>query len=207
MRIAKDAFVFVIPLLVAIVMLALLRWRVAALIAIVLTLFILFFFRDPERQVPADPLAVVSPADGRVIEIEPATFNGEPYTRIGIFLSVFNVHINRSPLAGRVTATYYQKGKFDAAFKKSVSAENEQNRLTIAGDLANIEVAQIAGLIARRIVCYKRVGDRVAKGERIGLIKFGSRTDCLVPADTEVLVKVGDRVYGASSTIARLAAK
>lgn len=203
MKIAKDAFIFVLPLLVAVVLLFWLQWYFAAGVAFSLALFILFFFRDPEREIPSEPRAIVSPADGRVIEVEPLMVDGKSFTRVGVFLSVFDVHINRSPIAGHIVAQRYQKGKFDAAFKKSVSLENEQNRLTIQGERGTLEVAQIAGLIARRIVCYKREGDAVTKGERIGLIKFGSKTDCLLPADAEALVKVGDRVHGGTSIIAQ----
>lgn len=206
MKIANDAFIFVLPLLLLSGLLCFFHLYAACGVVLGLMLFIVFFFRDPERAIPEDPRAVVSPADGRVMEIEPITFDGEPRTRVGIFLSVFDVHINRSPIAGRISAKRYQKGKFDAAFKKSVSIENEQNRLTIAGEHATIEVAQIAGLIARRIVCYKNPGDTVHKGERIGLIKFGSKTDCLLPGNAEILVRVGEHVRGASSIIARLKA-
>jgi phosphatidylserine decarboxylase len=204
MRIARDAWTFVIPLLVATLLFYFLNWLAASGAALALTLFILYFFRDPEREIPSDPLAVVSPADGRIMEVEPVIVGGESRIRIGTFLSIFDVHINRSPIAGRVTKVQYQKGKFEAAFKKSVSMENEQNRLTIAGKTVTVEVAQIAGLIARRIVCYKGEGDTVLCGERIGLIKFGSKTDCLLPPDAEVRVKVGDHVRGGASTIARL---
>lgn len=204
MRIAKDAWIFVLPLLVATILLYTLHWLAASAAVLVLTLFILYFFRDPERKIPDDPLAVVSPADGRIMEVEAVNAGGASRIRIGIFLSVFDVHINRSPIAGRVTSVRYQKGKFEAAFKKSVSMENEQNRLTITGTSATVEVAQIAGLIARRIVCYKGEGDTVLRGERIGLIKFGSKTDCLLPPDAEVKVQVGDHVRGGASMIARL---
>lgn len=207
MKIAKDAWVFVLPLVVAVAVLGSLQWFIAAGIALGVTVFILFFFRDPERTIPDDALAVVAPADGRIREIEPLELGGAKRTRIGIFLSVFDVHINRSPIAGRITAVRYQKGKFEAAFKKSVSLENEQNRLTITGKSATVEVAQIAGLIARRIVCYKSEGETVSRGERIGLIKFGSKTDCLLPPDAEVQIKVGDHVRGGSSVIARLKAE
>jgi phosphatidylserine decarboxylase len=207
MKIAKDAWVFVLPLVVAVAVLGSLQWFIAAGIVLGVTVFILFFFRDPERTIPDDALAVVSPADGRVREIEPLELGGAKGTRIGIFLSVFDVHINRSPIAGRITAVRYQKGKFEAAFKKSVSLENEQNRLTITGKSATVEVAQIAGLIARRIVCYKSQGETVSRGERIGLIKFGSKTDCFLPRDAEVQIKVGEHVRGGSSVIARLKAE
>jgi phosphatidylserine decarboxylase len=207
MKIAKDAWIFVLPLLVAALLLYVLHWFPASAAALALTLFILYFFRDPEREIPNDPLAVVSPADGRVMEVESVEVNGSKRVRIGVFLSVFDVHINRSPITGRVVAVRYQKGKFEAAFKKSVSAENEQNRLTIAAKSVTVEVAQIAGLIARRIVCYKGEGDSVLRGERIGLIKFGSKTDCLLPPDVEVRVQVRDHVRGGSSIIARLKAE
>ncbi|MDD5542497.1 MAG: phosphatidylserine decarboxylase family protein [Acidobacteriia bacterium] len=204
MKIAKDAFVFVIPLLVVVAGLWFVGLRVPALVFLLITLFILYFFRDPERRIPDDPLLVVSPADGKVMEVEPAQVNGVSHTRVGIFLSVFDVHINRAPIAGVVKSRHYQKGKFEAAYSKSASLNNEQNRLVIAGKEAVVEVVQIAGLIARRIVCYKKEGEAVSRGERIGLIRFGSKTDCLFPTDAEVLVRKGDRVRGAASPIARL---
>ncbi len=204
MRIAKDAFTFVIPLLVAFLLLIFLQWHIAASIVLILSLFILYFFRDPSRSCSEDPLDIVSPADGKVLEVESVVVDGVRRTRIGIFLSIFDVHINRSPIAGRIASVRYRRGKFDAAYKKSVSLENEQNSLIIEGQQGTAEVVQIAGLIARRIVCYKKEGDTVTKGERIGLIKFGSKTDCILPTGAAALVQVGQHVRGAATVIARL---
>lgn len=204
MKIAKDAFVFVVPLLLVVLGLFFFGLQTLGVVFLLITLFILYFFRDPERRTPDDPLAIVSPADGKVLEVDRVEVNGQPYIKVGIFLSVFDVHINRAPIAGVVKSRTYQKGRFEAAYKKSVSLNNEQNRLLIAGKEASVEVVQIAGLIARRIVCYKKEGEGVSRGERIGLIRFGSKTDCLFPADAEVLVRTGDRVLGCSSPIARL---
>ncbi len=170
---------------------------------VVLGLFCLYFFRDPERVAPDGPVAV-SPADGAISLIRCFEDGG---VRVSIFLNIFNVHVNRSPLAGRITAIDYKAGSFQMAHLESASENNEQNALTIEPtDSASgpIEVKQIAGLIARRIVCYKKVGDRVEKGERIGLIKFGSRMDVHFGPEWELTVAKGDRVAAGSSVLAKL---
>jgi phosphatidylserine decarboxylase len=164
-----------------------------------LAAFCLYFFRDPERTIPNGPVAV-SPADGKVVSILAA---GASPARISIFLNVFDVHVNRAPIAGDVTSVEYTKGQFLVASRELASSQNERNTLTIAGQGTSVGFSQNAGLIARRIVCYKKPGDHVAKGERIGLIKFGSRVDVFLGPEWEILVKPGERVAGGSSILAR----
>ena len=164
----------------------------------ILAAFCLYFFRDPEREIPAGPVAV-SPADGKVIELVPE--NG--LQRLTIFLNVFDVHVNRTPIGGTIENVQYQTGKFLVASKAECSADNEQNIVTVKGDGTTIVFKQIAGLIARRIVFNKKPGDRVAIGQRIGLIKFGSRCDVLFGPEWEITVRPGQRVSAGSSVIAR----
>jgi len=164
----------------------------------VLALFCLWFFRDPEREIPQGPV-MVSPADGKVVLIRPEG----GLTRLAIFLNVFDVHVNRAPVAGTITNIDYRTGKFLVASRDEASTENEQNTFTIEGDGTKVVFSQIAGLIARRIVCYKKPGDKVAMGERVGLIKFGSRVDILLGPEWKLTVKPGDRVSAGSSVIAR----
>ncbi len=154
------------------------------------------FFRDPDRAPPADPALVVAPADGRVTAVEGA--------RISIFLSIFDVHVNRAPVAGRVAAVDYRPGRFGNALRARSAAENEQNRITFETPSGPVLVTQIAGLLARRIVFWPRVGDRVERGQRIGMIKFGSRTDLVLPSGAEWLVRIGDHVRGGATPVARL---
>jgi len=165
----------------------------------ILALFCLYFFRDPEREIPSGPVAV-SPADGKVVAVKPET---PGLNRISIFLSVFDVHVNRTPIGGAIANVKYQCGKFLVASREICSAENEQNVVTVEGDGSSVVFKQIAGLIARRIVFTKKCGDNVAKGERIGLIKFGSRMDVLLGPEWEIVVKPGMRVAAGSSVIAR----
>jgi phosphatidylserine decarboxylase len=168
----------------------------------ILALFCLYFFRDPDREIPPGPVAV-SPADGKVVVVKPE--NGGQ--RISIFLNVFDVHVNRTPIPGRVADIRYQEGQFLVASKEAASHSNEQNLIvvdgTVGGQPTRVEFKQIAGLIARRIVCYKKPGDVLAAGERVGLIKFGSRVDVQLGPEWEVVVKVGQRVAAGSSVIAR----
>jgi phosphatidylserine decarboxylase len=165
----------------------------------ILAVFCLYFFRDPERAIPAGPVAV-SPADGKVVAVkrESAT-----QTRISIFLNIFDVHVNRAPIGGSIAEVRYSKGKFHVASREECSTENEQNIVTMRGEGTCVVFKQIAGLIARRIVFSKRPGDVVAKGERVGLIKFGSRVDVLLGPEWEILVQPGARVAAGSSVIAR----
>jgi phosphatidylserine decarboxylase len=169
-----------------------------ALPFLILALFCLYFFRDPDREIPPGPVAV-SPADGKVVVVKPE--NGGQ--RISIFLNVFDVHVNRTPIPGRITDVHYQEGQFLVASKEAASHSNEQNVITVEGPLGRIEFKQIAGLIARRIVCYKKPGDTLVAGERVGLIKFGSRVDVQLGPEWEVTVRVGERVAAGSSVIAR----
>jgi len=168
----------------------------------VLAAFCLYFFRDPEREVPAGPVAV-SPADGKVVVVKPE-HGGQ---RISIFLNVFDVHVNRTPIPGRVVDVRYQEGQFLVASKEQASHSNEQNTITVDGTVegqpSRVVFKQIAGLIARRIICYKKAGDSVAAGERVGLIKFGSRVDVQLGPEWDVVVSVGERVAAGSSVIAR----
>lgn len=160
------------------------------------------FFRDPERAVPAGEDLVVSPADGRVVEVAPSVEGGA--ARVAIFLSLFDVHVNRSPVAGRVRSVTYRPGRFRPAYEVEASSQNERNDLELEGPGGAFGVAQIAGLVARRIRCSKRAGDAVARGERIGYIAFGSRTELTLPSSAQILVTVGQKVRGAETVVARL---
>jgi phosphatidylserine decarboxylase len=175
---------------------------VLAVIPLLLAAFFLWFFRDPERRIPAIQGAIVSPADGKITDISLVQENGEPRTRISIFLNVFDVHVNRSPVTGVIEEVRYQKGKFVNAMDAVSAEQNEQNIVTVRGDAGTLVFKQIAGLLARRIVFTRKVGDRVERGERVGLIKFGSRTDVIFATDVEMKVRVGDRVKGGSSVLA-----
>ncbi|MGO9404368.1 MAG: phosphatidylserine decarboxylase [Terriglobales bacterium] len=169
-----------------------------------LAAFFLWFFRDPERQIPTVPGAVVSPGDGKVTDVSVVTSGGISRNRISIFLSVFDVHVNRSPIAGVIREVRYQRGKFLNAMAAHSAVENEQNIVTVEGDGRTVIFKQIAGLIARRIVFNFKVGDHVACGERVGLIKFGSRVDVLFDGDGAIQVKPGDRVKGGATILALL---
>jgi phosphatidylserine decarboxylase len=178
-----------------------------ALIGVGLILFTISFFRDPERKPPADKNAVVAAADGvisDIVEIEEEWVNKKPMKRVGIFLSVFDVHTNRAPIAGKVVYSDYYVGQFLDARHPDATRLNEFQTWGFEGETATLVVRQITGAIARRIVAWSKVGDLVAKGERFGMIRFGSRTEIYVPLDAEISVKVGDRVKGGESIIARL---
>ena len=197
---ASEGLPFIIPLSAATVVSLLLGWELAAGIGVVLTAAVTCFFRDPERIVPQTFGAVVSPADGRVHEIEME----EGCCRVSIFLSVADVHVNRAPYAGKVTEVIYKPGRFVPAYRAEASRENESNRVTIASPDARIAVKQIAGILARRIVCRVRPGDKLQRGQRYGMIRFGSRTDLLLPADADVVAHIGDKVRGGETILANL---
>ena len=199
----KEGYFFGVPPLVVGMLLIALHRPVSGAVLVAFAFFCFSFFRDPERAIPEDPAAIVSPADGRVVVITEEANAGRPGTRISIFLAIWNVHVNRSPAAGVISKVDYRPGKFLAAWDANASAQNEQNIFTLATPNGNIEFKQIAGLVARRVVSWKKAQDVVAKGERIGLVRFGSRVDLWVPAGSELLVKVGDTVHGGSSTLAR----
>lgn len=197
----RDGYFYALGMIVASAVL----WLFSPFLAVVpllLAAFFLWFFRDPERATPADPNLVISPADGKVTAIAQFEVNGEARTRISIFLNVFNVHVNRSPIAGVIKDVQYQKGKFGNAMGAGSSDVNEQNIVTVEGDGHRVVFKQIAGLLARRIVFTKNVGDQVQRGERIGLIKFASRVDVILEPAAQVKVKLGDNVVGAKTILA-----
>ena len=167
----------------------------------VLALLILNFFRDPRREIPQDPGIIVSPADGRIVQAVDEIYDGQRVRRLSIFMSPLDVHVNRSPIAGVIESVSYRRGTFSIATKNEASVQNEQNVFALTGEQGRVIVKQIAGAVARRIVFWKRVGDRLARGERVGLIKFGSRVDVLFEPDTELRVKVGDRVRAGSTIL------
>jgi phosphatidylserine decarboxylase len=202
--IAAEGWPFIIPLTIVTGLLFAFGWRNTALASLVLTLFVLFFFRDPERTIPEGKGIVVSPADGKVIVIKDVyepVYLKQDVKQISIFLSVFNVHVNRAPIGGSIEVVKYNPGKFHVASVDKASLENEQTSMVIASGKDKILVKQIAGLIARRIVCYARPGDTIKTGERYGLIRFGSRVDIFLPKTAEIKVKLGDRVSGAQDVI------
>ena len=197
---------FIIPLAVLTGICGALSWHWATGLFGGLFLFVTWFFRDPERDIPEDPTAIVSPADGKVVEIvqEKDPLLDKPYTRVSIFLNVFNVHVNRVPIAGKIEATRYNPGKFLNAASHKASLDNEQSAILLNNGRVTILVKQIAGLIARRIVCWAKEGDEYERGQRYGLIRFGSRVDLFLPEGTNIKVVIGDIVSGGSSIIGHL---
>jgi len=161
--------------------------------------FCLYFFRDPEREIPPGPVAV-SPADGKIVAVRPEGASGQ---RVSIFLNIFDVHVNRAPIGGTITGVQYRKGRFLVASKELASLANEQNTVVVEGNGTRVVFKQIAGLIARRIVCTKKTGDTVAAGERVGLIKFGSRVDVVFGPEWDILVREGMHVTAGSSILDR----
>jgi phosphatidylserine decarboxylase len=200
----RDGYFYAVPLVAAAVLLGWLTNPAWAIIPCLLAFFFLWFFRDPERAIPQDSGAVVSPGDGEVTDVSPVAVGDEKLTRLSIFLSVFNVHVNRSPIAGVIREVRYQRGQYLNAMNKTSAELNEQNIVTVEGDGQTVVFKQIAGLLARRIVFNHKVGDRLERGQRVGLIKFGSRVDVLLDASAKVNVKVGDRVKGGASVLAYL---
>jgi phosphatidylserine decarboxylase len=176
-----------------------------AVLPLLLAAFFLWFFRDPERAIPTGEGLVISPADGKVTEVAATQLNGAPATRISIFLNVFDVHVNRSPISGVIQSAVYKKGLFGNAMAAASAEDNEQNIVTMEGEGMTVVFKQIAGLLARRIVFNHKPGEVLARGQRVGLIKFGSRTDVIFPQAAEVQVKIGDRVKGGASILARVA--
>ena len=200
----RDGYFYALPLLVAAVLVGWLTNPFWAVIPCVLAAFFLWFFRDPERMIPQEAGALVSPADGKITDVSIITIGTEKQTRISIFLSVVDVHVNRCPIAGVVRDIRYQRGKFLDARSKDCAEQNEQNIVTVEGDGQRVVFKQIAGLLARRIVFHPKIGERLERGQRVGLIKFGSRTDVLFDASARVTVKVGDRVKGGATVLAHL---
>lgn len=205
--IVKEGFPFIIGMLVVTVLVGyFLSWYVAIL-PLILALFFTFFFRNPSRHIPSDPHVLVSPADGTVMEVAEVyedTFLHQQCKKVTIFLSVFNVHVNRAPMAGQITFRQYTEGRFLPAYKDSVGYENERHTISIKNDRMEVLVTQIAGLLARRIVSWRDLDDHLEKGELYGMIKFGSCTELFVPLDVEITVKKGDSVRGGETIIGRV---
>ena len=194
---ARDAYIFLIPLLALLFLCFWTEYIGVAIVLLVLCVFVAFFFRDPERSIPEDPRVIVSPADGKVIRLDR---EGEG-SKLSIFLSLFDVHINRAPIDGTLIQRDHKPGKFKVAYDERASVENEQLTITIAGE-RKLTFSLVAGMIARRIRVWTSKGSQVRKGDKIGLIRFGSRVDMLLPPECEIVVGKGDRVYGGSSVIA-----
>ena len=205
MSIVREGIVYIlVPGALMIVFLLLGFWTLGIVFGM-LAAFMAFFFRDPKRQSPIDTDVVVAPADGLVTRVQPIEEgNDRSAILVSIFLSPLDVHINRAPISGKITDVSYTRGKFLMATDERASLVNEQNALTIQGDKITIVCKQIAGILARRIVCWKQAGEQVALGERFGMIKFSSRTDILMPESVDVLVKKGQRVKGGTTIIGRM---
>jgi phosphatidylserine decarboxylase len=203
----RDGYYYALGLIVAAILVGWFARPAWSLIPLLLAVFFLWFFRDPERAIPDAAGAVVSPGDGKVTDVSMVTVGSEEQARISIFLSVFDVHVNRSPIPGVVSEVRYQRGKFLNAMNQASAEQNEQNIVRVEGDGQVVVFKQIAGLLARRIVFHPKVGDRLERGQRVGLIKFGSRVDVLVESTAVLQVKVGDRVRGGASVLAYLQPK
>lgn len=199
----RDGIPFVVtPMLLAIAPALFGYWPISVAL-FVLALFMAFFFRDPKRSVPTSAKLIVAPADGRVTLVRRSDRPGSD-SLVSIFLSPLDVHVNRAPIAGKITDISYQRGKFLMATNAQASLLNEQNTLTIEGDGLTVKCTQIAGILARRIVCWKQKGEQVQRGERFGMIKFGSRTDLSLPSNVEVLVEEGAHVRGGTTVVGKV---
>jgi phosphatidylserine decarboxylase len=198
----RDGYFYAAPLIAAAILIGWLTNPAWAIVPLLLASFLLWFFRDPERAIPQNPGAIVSPGDGKVTDVSVITEEAGTRIRMSIFLSVFDVHVNRSPIGGTIRHVRYQKGKFLDARSKLCAEQNEQNAVTVEGEGQTVVFKQIAGLLARRIVFNPKVGDHVARGQRVGLIKFGSRVDVLFDSSAKLNVKVGDRVQGGATVLA-----
>jgi phosphatidylserine decarboxylase len=199
----KEGYYFGLPPLVLGGVLLFFSWWIAGSLILAFAFFCFSFFRDPQRAVPSDPGLIVSPADGRIVVITPEENQRRAGIRLSIFLAVWNVHVNRAPAAGIIEKIDYRPGKFLAAWDSKASLANEQNIFSLRTAHGLIEFKQIAGFIARRVVSWKKPQDAVEAGERIGLVRFGSRVDLWLPEGSELLVKVGDNVQGGSTALAR----
>jgi len=197
----KEGYAYGLPLVLVAGGLLGLRVYGVGLIFLVLAAFVLNFFRDPERPIPSDPHAIISPADGHIVQIQEENLVGQPQRRVSIFMSPLDVHVNRAPIAGTLRDVSYRQGAFHVASQPRASVENEQNTFTIEGAQGTVVVSQIAGALARRIVFWKKAGDQLARGERVGMIKFGSRVDVVLDPGVELQVKVGDSVRAGSSIL------
>jgi phosphatidylserine decarboxylase len=202
----KDGYFYGVGLLLAAALLLWLASWPLALVPVLLAVFFLWFFRDPARVIPDGPGLIVSPGDGLVTETVRIETPDGPRQRISIFLSVFNVHVNRSPIGGTITSVRYQKGLYLNAMNPASADRNEQNIVTVRGEGIEVTFKQIAGLLARRIVFVPAEGSAIGRGERVGLIKFGSRVDVLLPVEAQLRVRTGMRVKGGESVLAEMPA-
>jgi phosphatidylserine decarboxylase len=200
----RDGIPFVVTPVLLAVPPALFGYWPVSLVLLAIASFMAFFFRDPHRVVPTEPEIVVAPADGRITVIRRGEGQVNSESLVSIFLSPFDVHVNRSPIAGKITEITYKRGKFLMATNNQARLLNEQNTLTIQGNGLTVRCTQIAGILARRIVCWKRKGQKVECGERFGMIKFGSRTDLLLPAIVEIMVEEGMHVRGGVTIIGKI---
>ena len=199
----KDAYKFALPPLVLGAACLIPGWRWPAAILIFLGCFVFYFFRDPERTIPSEPGSVVSPADGRVVQIVEEPLDAVMGRRSSIFLSIWDVHVQRAPVAGSIAKVVYQPGRFYAALRSAASVENEQNIIYVQAPAGTLVFKQIAGAIARRVICWKHEGEIVSLGERVGLIRFGSRVDVWLPREAEIQVRRGQKVKGGESILAK----
>jgi phosphatidylserine decarboxylase len=199
----RDGYKFALMPLPFAILALVLGWHVSAFIFFALTAFVCYFFRDPHRVPPVDSAVIVAPGDGRVMEVVEESLNGRPGRRISIFLAIWNVHVSRSPMAGLFKKVDYRPGRFYGAMRSRASQENEQNVIYLETAHGEIVFKQIAGWVARRVVCWKKPGDSVALGERIGLIRFGSRMDVWLPEGVQILAQPGQHVAGGLSILAR----
>ena len=205
--IVRDGYVFIFGALALAGLLALAFGPLGAVVPVILACYFTYFFRNPKRKIPEDEHLVVSPADGTVqdvVELDDDDFIKEPCTKVIIFLSVFNVHVNRSPIAGEIKCQKYVCGRFRPAYKDEVGFDNERHMLGIGNDRLKVTVTQIAGILARRIVSWVTLDDKMEKGQVYGLIKFGSCTEIVMPKGVEVLVKKGDKVRGGETIVGRI---
>jgi phosphatidylserine decarboxylase len=198
----KEGFYLSAPPLVFGLIALALRWYWTGGILVFLALFVLYFFRNPNRTIPNAPGLIVSPADGRIMEIVEEPLDGIVGQRISIFLAIWNVHVQRSPVTGRIADVVYRPGRFYAAMRSAASAKNEQNIIYLHAPSGRIVFKQIAGAIARRVICWKREGEEVVRGELVGLIRFGSRVDVWLPLEARIVVKRGQHVKGGESVLA-----
>jgi phosphatidylserine decarboxylase len=199
----REAYRFAVPPLVAGGICVVAHWYWFGGVLIFLGLFVFYFFRDPERAIPSDPGAVVSPADGHVVEIVDEALDSRTGHRVSIFLSIWDVHVQRAPVAGRIAGVVYRPGKFYGAYRSAASQKNEQNIISMETPGGTLVFKQIAGAIARRVLCWKTEGEEVARGERVGMIRFGSRVDVWLPMEADVMVRRGQKVKGGVSILAK----
>jgi phosphatidylserine decarboxylase len=201
---SKEGYPFIITFAIIFLLAAILPKTITAALAFILLVLVVFFFRDPKRIAPVDPLGVISPADGKVVDITPIIFQGEEHLRIGIFMNLLSVHVNRFPFGGEVVEVRHIPGGFIPANDAKASLSNERNEIHISTPHGKIIVVQVAGLIARRTVSYVEAGDHRGKGERLGIIKFSSRVDLYLPKDSRVDVNLGSKVYAGETIIAHM---